>query len=110
MLEYRRNGEILAQWDDVTRIFTSWASGEPASRAYTDVENAAADLRAVQDAEEANRQTIEAEAGDALTELQAIIDATNAQLNTNPAAHIKTLARVLRRIIRLVLRRFEATT
>jgi hypothetical protein len=38
-----------------------------------------------------------------LTDLQAIIHDTNANINANPAARIKTLARAQRRIIKRLL-------
>ena len=43
----------------------------------------------------------------ALGELQALIDTTNATINAGPAPYIKGLARVLRLVIRLLLRRFD---
>jgi len=59
--------------------------------------------------ESANRQTIETALSDALTELQTLIDTTNATINAGPAPYIKALARALRRVIRLLIRRFDGT-
>jgi hypothetical protein len=59
---------------------------------------------------ETNRQSIESALDAQLVELQATIDATNATINSNAAAHIKVLARAARRIIRLLIRRLDGTT
>ena len=72
----------------------------------------AAELRAmVEDAAaavvETTRRTIEQKADAALGELQALLDTTNATINAGPAPYIKGLARVLRLVIRLLLRRFD---
>jgi len=56
-----------------------------------------------------NQATIEQALSDALATLQLIIDDTNANINGNPAQRIKDEARVLRRVIRLVIRRFDGT-
>ena len=60
--------------------------------------------------ERENQRTIEQALGDALAEVQTIIDATNATINAGPAPYIKIIARAVRRIIRLVIRRFEGTS
>lgn len=46
---------------------------------------------------------------DSLATLQVIIDDTNANINTNPAARIKDMARVQRRIIRRVIGKLDGT-
>lgn len=61
------------------------------------------------DAEATNRASIEEALTASLVALQAIIDDTNASINTNPAARIKDLARVQRRLIRLACRRLDGT-
>jgi hypothetical protein len=53
-----------------------------------------------QDTRNANLTTIDANLVSDLTALQATIDATNASINANPAAHIKTIARAQRRQIK----------
>jgi len=45
-----------------------------------------------------------------MTEIQAIIDSTNATINSNPAAAIKTICRAQRRIIRKLLSLYDGTT
>jgi hypothetical protein len=62
------------------------------------------------DLEESNRQTIEAGLADALATLQVIVDDTNANINASPASRIKDMARTQRRVIRLLIRRFDGTT
>lgn len=66
--------------------------------------------RLVDDEAMAAARTIEAALADALVSLQAVIDDTNANINSNPAARIKDLARVERRIIRLLISRVDGTT
>jgi hypothetical protein len=96
--------------DDVTRIATLYnATGaQTGTRPFTASENAIADAAAAIATAETNRRTIETALADALVSLQTIIDTANAQINA-PAA-IKDIARVNRRIIRLLIRRFDGTT
>jgi hypothetical protein len=49
---------------------------------------------------EGNRTTTETNMANDLTAMQATIDATNASINSNPAPHIKALARAMRRVIK----------
>jgi hypothetical protein len=53
--------------------------------------------------EQLNQLAVNQALADAMAVLQAIIDDTNANINTNPAARIKDLARAQRRLIRHVL-------
>jgi hypothetical protein len=57
-----------------------------------------------------NKRTIEEALAADLVKMQAIIDDTNNNINSNPAARIKDMARVHRRLIRQALRSFEGTT
>lgn len=59
-------------------------------------------------AAEKAEKTIEDALDTALTDLQTIIDTPNASLSAAPA--IKTIARAVRRLIRLQLRRLDGTT
>ena len=56
------------------------------------------------------RATIEQALDAALVTLQTVIDDTNPNINSNPAARIKDLARAQRRTIRLLIRRFDGTS
>jgi hypothetical protein len=97
---------MALEWhDDNSRTFATWdeAAQGFVVREYTPEEVAAAEQRA------AARTSIENALSAALDELQLIIDDTNANINTNPAARIKMIARALKRAIRIELRRFEAT-
>ena len=98
-------------WDDVARTVTCYGEdGQPQVRPYNASENENAD-RAIAAARDAQTEAAISQAlADALAALQAIIDDTNANINTNPAARIKDLSRVLRRVIRLQTRRFDGTT
>ena len=94
-------GIALKTWDDDTRTFTDEITHE--SRPYTTEENERADALAAQEADEAAAAAIKSALDDAMTELQGILDMTNADINKNPAAAIKDNARALRNIIRHVL-------
>jgi hypothetical protein len=99
------------RWNDSARTVTTHGDtgAQLSSRPYTAAENSAADARIAQATSNANRATIEQALADALTTLQSVIDDTNANINANPAARIKDLARVQRRAIRLLIRRFDGT-
>ncbi len=55
----------------------------------------------------ANKSAIETNIGQDLVAMQAIIDDTNANINSNPAARIKDMARMLRRLGKHELEQFE---
>lgn len=57
-----------------------------------------------------NEQQIKDALNTALADLQTLIDTLNATINSNPANAIKIVARAERRIIRILLRQFDATT
>lgn len=111
MPDHYQEGRLVARWDDTTRVFRLWniLGAIIEERPYTTAENLAAEQRIAQAAEDGNRATIEAALSQALIDLQTIIDSTNATINQNPAVAIKTVARGLRRTIRLVIRRFDGT-
>ena len=109
------NGVLRNQWDDPTRTYTEWdAQGvQTLTRAYTAAENAAADAIAADVAVTANENTIRAETEANLAKLDAeIINLTNAALFTQSGTGnaLKLLARTLRLVIRLLIRRFDGTT
>src|SRR6478609_5680456 len=112
MIEQFTNGKISERWDPVTRVHTSYnAAGQvTASVPFTAAENARADADALAATSATNQVSIETALSNDLATLQAIIDDTNANINQNPAQRIKDLARVQRRVIRLVIRRFDGTT
>lgn len=98
-------------WDDATRTVTCYdADGVATTRPYDDSENQNADAVAEQALEEQRAATISAALNSSLATLQAIIDDTNANINTNPASRIKDMARVQRGVIRLVIRRLDGVS
>ena len=101
-----KDGILRKFWDDDTRTYTEWddQGQQIDSRPYTSEENAAADVRAIAEAEESNEVTISTKLIDDLAAMQAIIDQTNADLRTDPSREIKDLARATRRLIRRVER------
>lgn len=103
---------LRERWNDATRTYTSYnaAGVQTSTRPYTAAENAAADAEIAAASAETNRRSIETALETALAELQTTIDATNASINSNAAVHIKILARAARRIIRLLIRRYDGTT
>lgn len=103
------DGVLTEQWDDNTRTYTDFRTDPDTVRAYTTEENAAADARIAGQTVAANRLTIEQALDAALVTLQLIIDDTNANINAGPATRIKDLARVQRRIIRLLRNNFDGT-
>lgn len=104
-------GTLRELWDDATRTYTAYdeAGAQVESRAYTADENAAADASAAAALADANRLAIDAALDSSLATLQTILDDTNSNINSNPAQRIKELARVQRRIIRHVLKRYDGT-
>lgn len=107
-LRIDENGVIRRRWDDAARVYTEWnAQGvQIEQRPYTLEENARADALAIYLVEETNRQAIETALSASLVELQTIVDTPNNQVG---AAAVKTLARVLRRVIRLLIRRLDGS-
>lgn len=112
MINRYEDGELLEQWDDDTRTYSRWDGTDPAPvevRPYTPEEDAAADVRAQEALVAANAATLEDDLDDALLSLQVIIDDTNSNINDNPAARIKDVAKALKKTIRKVNERFEDT-
>ena len=66
--------------------------------------------RTIEAQTEANKRTVTDAAATALDDLAAITAATDADVAASSGSHIKTLARVMRLILRLQLSRFEGTT
>jgi hypothetical protein len=112
--EVFQNGVLRERWDDdaTPRTYTAWSSTgvQTSTRPYTPEENAVADIRAAEAAAEANRVAIEADLTAAITALRVIRDDSNPNINANPAARIKDLAKIDLSLVRLQLRRFDGTT
>lgn len=111
MSTYVYTGTTLREkWDDSTRIYTKYdASGAVVqTRPYTSAENNEADAIASVTSQDKNKANIETALADSLATLQAIIDQTNADIRADPSQEIKDLARTLRRVIRLITRRFDS--
>lgn len=100
---------VPSQWRTATDLYYLDAAGQVASRPLDPVEVAAVVEEAVAVAVETVRRTVEQRADKALGDLSTLIaGTTNATINAGPAPYIKTLARVLRLVLRLLLRRFDA--
>ena len=95
------------QWRTATSHYWIIQDGALTSRPLTAEELRAMVEEAAAVVVETTRRTIEQKADAALGELQALLDTTNATINSSPAPYIKGLARVLRLAIRLLLRRFD---
>ena len=98
--------------DDATRtVSTVTDDGVVLStRPYTTDENANADAQLQAAADAATIAQSAQALGQALVDIQTIIDTPNATLNSSPAVAIKTLARAQRRLIRLAIRKLDGTT
>jgi hypothetical protein len=106
---FRYSGTVLREkWDDSTRTYTAYdaAGAQTSTRAYNAAENAEANAIVAL----ANGSTIDTNLAADLVTLQAMIDTTNATINASPAAYIKDLARVQRRIVRRVIGKLDGTT
>lgn len=103
------DGSVRIEQNDETRTYSDFTTDPPTIRPYNPDENAAADQRLVEEAAEAVRVQVEQILDASLADLQAIIDTPNATINGSPAQHIKTLARVQRRLIRHAISKFDAT-
>lgn len=99
-------------WDDSTQTFTK-ADAEGIiieTRPYNDAELAQASSRTSDTTAEGNKKTVVDALLAGLNDLQTLIDTPNSTINAGPAPYIKALARLLRRIIRYSLARFDGTS
>lgn len=71
-------------------------------RPFTPDEVAAQVAAATAATADANRTTITTALANALTALQTTIDATDAAINANPAPYVRSQARILKRVVRLL--------
>lgn len=106
-------GELLRWEDDDTRTVKVY--DPPGTLAltvpYTAEQDAAADARAAQAVQDANEATVRSATASRLAELDTeIIKKSNAELFTQSGtgAALKLLARTLRLVIRILIRRFDA--
>lgn len=89
--------------DDATRKVYRYAEDGTtviSERPYTDEENAGAAARAARAVEDTNRRTIDEMLDQDFIDLQGLIAMTNAAINQNPAAVMKPVMRILRRMVR----------
>lgn len=103
------NGNLQEVGDDVARrVHTYDEQGIEIlpDRAYTATENGQADADSAVITADANRRTIEQALAGALADLDVMIAKTPAQIT---GSDTKELARDLRRVIRLLIRRFDGT-
>jgi hypothetical protein len=109
---YHPGGAVARFWDDATRTYKTYSTSgaQTSTRPYTAEENARADAEAALDAADSNQRTIEVALDASLVDLNTIAESTaNATINQNPASYIKAIARILRRVIRLLIRRLDGT-
>lgn len=107
------NGVLRERWSDGSRIYTAWDSNgnvmPDTPRPYTTQENALADGQALVVAQQNNATALNNDLTAFLTTLQTIIDTSNSTINSSPASYIKDLARVGRKLIRVVTRSLDGT-
>lgn len=101
---YDDNGNLVALWDDSTRLYTEYnkAGAEVVNRPFTAEENAIADALAVQDTQNANKQALLQKAAAALTanaSFLALASPTTAQAVTQ----VKALTRQVNALIKLAV-------
>lgn len=98
-------------WDDATRTYTAYdEAGVPiVERPYTAEENAVADADAAANVLAANKVTVDQRLAEHFTEIQTLVATTNAEINDNPAAEIKKVARAVRRLIRVALQQYDGS-
>lgn len=104
-----KDGVLFEEWDDATRTYTDYSTEPPTSRPYTAAENASVDAQIVAEAQDSNKRTIQEALTADLTAMQEIINQTNADLRADPAQEIKSIARAIRRIDRMILGDFTGT-
>lgn len=110
MDEYHVNGRLWRRFNDVTRLVYEWdTSGVPIGtpRPYNAQEIAAGTARLAELAAANNETSILTELTTALDTMQAIIALGNNQIT---GGHTKDIARTMRRVIRILIRRFDGTT
>jgi hypothetical protein len=97
-------------WNDATRTYKTYsaAGAETSTRPYTAAENAEAEAAATELLAITNKGAVETNIVTDMAAMQMIINDTNANINANPAARIKDIARAIRRLDRMALARFEA--
>lgn len=100
------DGVLRQQWDDGTETYSEWDETGTLTleRPYTPDELAQKAVRVAQETSTANEADIgnKIETVD-MPAMQAILDDTNANINANPAARIKDIAKAIRRLDRKVL-------
>lgn len=106
-----QNSVLREWWNDATRTYTTYnASGaQTSTRPYTAAEDAEADADAAVATAVTNEEQIVAALNTALGGLQTLIDTSNATIKADPQIYIKDLARTLRRVIRLQLKKFDGS-
>jgi hypothetical protein len=106
--------QVQHRWDFGTGVHTEFALDGSTVRSvpFTEADYTAwqtARGQGLSTAEATQRSLNDALAG-ALTDLQTLLDTSNATINAGPAPYIKAVARAERRIIMVLLRRFDAGT
>jgi transcription initiation factor IIF auxiliary subunit len=117
---YSTDGTVLEKtvFDTDTQTVTITTAGEdPQERPMTPEESAALDNREQHETEQVNSSQMVAESDESVDKLVAVIEAlnaltalTNAQINQNPAAVIKDLAREVKTVARQVNREARLTS
>lgn len=91
---------VIVQYDDDTRTYTDYRSGQPISRAYTTEENTVADLRSAQEVINTNEQTLLDKATQALTKNATFLSLTN-PTTAQAVKQVKALTRQVNALIKL---------
>lgn len=112
IIEQVYEGRQRLQWDTETRRYSrvDWQGTLLEERPFTDSESAFVDAQAAAATAESNRTFLTAQLDEDMVNLQTLLDTDNAVINGSPAPYLKLLARVLRRVIRILLKRLEART
>lgn len=114
VVERYAGGVLAERWDPFLGTHQTFAAdgtvtfSESATQA--DAEAAARVLEQTAVTEQTNASQISTKLASTLDDLQTLIDTPNATINAGPAPYIKALARGMRLLIRLAIRRLDATT
>jgi hypothetical protein len=74
---------------------------------YHELDGVVIDTETIDITEEVNQSAIETNLAEDLDAMQAIVDSTNADLNANPAAAIKDIARMCKRLGRTAIKDYS---
>lgn len=110
--EVYTDGKLAEQWDDDTRTYTRFNKDGSVedTKPYTDDENRIADQIKTAETRTKNEESLKQQLDASLDSLQAIIDDSKSNINADPSARIKDIAKALKKTIRVANKRFEGTS